>query len=84
MLSVLQVLQLNASEKLTISLVLIQQNSFKNVRMKLVDRGQVDMKLCIRCMHFVLRMLTTQVNFESTLNDISFRSVNQAAIYIIL
>jgi hypothetical protein len=52
--------------------------------MKLVDREQVDMKLCIHSIYFVLRMLKKYVNFESTLNDISFRCVNQAVISIIL
>jgi len=31
--------------------------------MKLVDREQVDMKLCIHFMHFVLRMLKKQLHF---------------------
>jgi hypothetical protein len=52
--------------------------------MKLVDREQVDMKLCIHFMHFVLRMLKKYVNFESSLNDIPFRSVNQAVISTVL
>jgi hypothetical protein len=52
--------------------------------MKHVDREKDDMKLCIHFMHFVLWMFKKHVNFESTLNDISFRSVNKAVISIIL
>jgi len=49
---------------LTISLAITSTKFLeKFAGMKLVDREQVDMKLCVHFMHFVLRMLKKQVNF---------------------